>query len=46
MRAIYWFILGMRELRLSMTSHAGEFIDAYDRGREMAHVLTLRRFET
>ena len=41
------FLLGAQEFRLNFTTH---FADngvqaAYDWGREMAHRLTLRRFE-
>jgi hypothetical protein len=41
------FLLGMREFRLDFTTHMPEDrIDAYDWGREWAHRLTLRRFES
>lgn len=40
------FVLGMREFRLSLTTHFDHpLIESYDRGREWAHRLTLRRFE-
>jgi len=41
------FLLGVREFRTDLTSNPGEeLIDSYDRGRELAHVLTFRRYET
>jgi hypothetical protein len=46
MKTIRAFILGMREFRLSLTTHFnGDLIEAYDCGRELAHRLTLRRYE-
>jgi hypothetical protein len=40
------FLLGMREFKTTQTTHFGpEFINVYDWGREIAHRLTLRRFE-
>ena len=41
------YLLGMREFRLSWTTGFDDLdmMDAYDRGRDMAHRLTLRRFE-
>lgn len=38
--------LGVREFRLSATTHVdGDLIESYDAGRELAHVVTLRRYE-
>lgn len=43
---IYFFILGMIEFRSSWTTNSGDdLIETYDTGRDMAHRLTLRRFE-
>lgn len=41
------FMLGMVEFRKSFTTHHDDLAlaDAYDRGRDMAHRLTLRKFE-
>ena len=40
------FILGLREFRSAITTNFGpELIRTYDTGRELAHRLTLRRFE-
>lgn len=41
------FLLGMREFRLSFTTHFDDYdlLTAYDSGREWAHRLTFRRFE-
>jgi len=39
-------LLGAREFRLSSTTHFDDpEITSYDSGRELAHMLTLRRFE-
>lgn len=48
MKKIKAFMCGVREFRLTYTtSHATlDERDAYDRGREMAHKLTGRRYET
>ena len=42
------FLLGMAEFRLSLTTHYDDYrlLVAYDRGRELAHKLTLRRFDS
>lgn len=44
------FILGMWEFRSSVTTHVSDddqnLIDAYDWGREWAHRLTFRKFES
>lgn len=40
------YLLGMREFRLDSTTSFGyPQIETYDRGRDMAHRLTLRRFD-
>lgn len=40
------FLLGMKEFRSTATTHFDyPEIDSYDWGREIAHRLTLRRFE-
>jgi len=41
------FVLGMREFRLSSTTHFEDYnlAEAYDKGRDFAHRITLRRFE-
>lgn len=40
------FILGMVEFRSDFTSYfEGRYLLAYDRGRELMHRLTLRRFD-
>lgn len=54
MKKVFAFFLGMREFRLSCTwaDPAGtddnpytELDEVYDRGRDLAHRLTLRRFD-
>lgn len=47
MATIRAFFMGMREFRLSFTTHYADdaMRDAYDKGRELAHRLTLRRYE-
>ena len=40
------FLLGMREFRLGMTTHYDyPQIETYDAGRELAHRITLRRYD-
>jgi hypothetical protein len=41
------FLLGMREFRLSWTTHFDDYDElvAYDQGRDLAHRLTLRRYD-
>jgi hypothetical protein len=40
------FAKGIREFRSSFTTHyEWPLIESYDRGREIAHRFTLRRFE-
>jgi hypothetical protein len=45
MKAVYYFVLGIREFRQSFTSNPGDYTLAYDWGREWAHRLTFRRFD-
>lgn len=46
MKHIYAFFLGMLEFRSSFTTGFTFPLDhTYDRGRDFAHVITLRRFE-
>lgn len=46
MRRLHAFALGMIEFRSVFTTHFdNDLIETYDRGREWAHKLTLRRFE-
>jgi hypothetical protein len=42
------FILGVTEFRSDLTTHLAAFSleEAYDRGREFAHVVTLRRYDS
>lgn len=41
------FLLGVIEFRSDFTTNPGEdLIGIYDAGRELAHRVTLRRFET
>jgi len=43
---IYWYIIAMIEFRsMVTTSHPDEFMFTYDKGRDMAHKLTLRYFD-
>lgn len=38
--------LGVREFRLTATAHfEGDELESYDSGRELAHMVTFRRFE-
>lgn len=47
METIYFFLLGMWEFRSDLATNPGNnYIEVYDLGREWAHRLTLRRFET
>jgi hypothetical protein len=40
------FLLGMREFRTDFTTNPGDdLIEDYDRGRDLAHALTLRRWD-
>ena len=47
MRNIKAFLLGVVEFRLSFTTHHADWHQSicYDKGRELAHKLTLRHFE-
>lgn len=46
MRKALAFLHGVIEFRRGVTTHYGDdLIEAYDWGREIAHRLTLRRFE-
>jgi hypothetical protein len=46
MKRLNAFWLGLQEFRRSVTTHfAADLIEDYDRGRELAHMLTLRRYE-
>jgi hypothetical protein len=47
MNKVKAFLNGMREFRLSFTEHYENLAlaRAYDQGRELAHKLTLRRFD-
>lgn len=47
MKTIRAFILGMLEFRTSFTTHFDDdaLLESYDAGRELAHIVTLRRFE-
>lgn len=48
MNSLKAFLLGMREFRLSVTTHLSDddLQTAYEWGREWAHRLTLRRWDT
>jgi hypothetical protein len=47
MNTIKAFLKGVTEFRLSFTTHYENtaFARAYDQGRELAHKITLRKFE-
>lgn len=46
MRSLKAFLLGMREFRLAFTtSQPDDLIESYGAGRDLAHRLTLRRFD-
>lgn len=47
MKRIKAFAEGVLEFRLSSTKHYDDpaLVDAYDKGRDLAHRLTLRRYE-
>lgn len=42
-----WFLLGMREYRLSCTANPmdDDLMDCYDRGRDFAHRITFRHWD-
>jgi hypothetical protein len=47
MKAILAFLLGVREFRSDCTTNPGDdLIEAYDSGREWAHRMTFRFFES
>jgi hypothetical protein len=48
MKVIKAFLLGVQEFRLSLTTHFDDddLLEAYDSGREWAHRLTFRRYES
>ena len=45
--ALHAFILGVREFRYSVTTgwHSERLQECYDTGRELAHMLTFRRWD-
>jgi hypothetical protein len=43
--ALIAFLRGMREFRLAFTTSSVEHWRAYEWGRELAHLLTFRRYE-
>ena len=45
MRQLRAFVLGMREFRSDVTSSTN-YVVAYDLGRELAHLLTFRRWDS
>ena len=47
MKKIKAFLQGVCEFRLSFTTHYDDYtlVTAYDSGRELAHKLTLRKFD-
>ncbi len=47
MKHVFAFLRGVREFRCSLTTHYADdaLLDTYDRGRELAHAITLRRYE-
>lgn len=46
MARIKAFLLGVREFRTDLTTHFDyPLIEAYDRGRELAHRITRRRYD-
>lgn len=46
MKTVKAFLLGLTEFRNDFTSNCGADAKAYDWGREIAHRLTLRRFDS
>lgn len=44
-RTIRYFLLGLYEFRQSCTTDAGDYDAAYERGRDLAHRTTFRRFD-
>lgn len=47
MKNIQAFVLGMYEFRRDLTTHfdADALIETYDKGRDLAHRLTLRKYD-
>lgn len=45
MQAIKYFLIGIKEFRLTLATNAGVYRNAYDLGRELAHRLTFRYFD-
>lgn len=47
MKHLFAFLNGLREFRSDLTTHYDDYglLDSYDRGRELAHCLTLRHFD-
>jgi hypothetical protein len=45
MKQLKAFLLGLAEFRSSFTTNRDGNESAYDRGRELAHRVTLRRFD-
>jgi hypothetical protein len=47
MKSVIAFLLGMWEFRSDLTTNPGDdLIEVYDLGREWAHRITFRRFES
>ena len=46
MNTLRAFLFGLREFRSDFTTHFPESAYAYDCGRELAHFITFRRYET
>lgn len=47
MKTLKAFLLGIIEFKLNSTTHFDEdLIEVYDAGRELAHFLTFRHFES
>lgn len=46
MKRLYWILLGAWEFRSDFTTNPGAYLWDYDMGREWAHRITFRRFET
>ena len=45
MAELYYFFLGVWEFRSNYTTNPNEYIESYDSGRDLAHILTLRFFD-
>jgi len=46
MKTIYYFLLGLIQFKSGYTTYPYEYIEAYDTGRELAHRVTRRRYES